>query len=80
MYLPQIAFLSAFEQLVEEIGLAQRAREAHINIYKSAASSHVSHHGIKTRNSCSIRLYYYCHTLEATRLISLSRDNLRLDR
>ena len=39
MYLPQIAFLSAFEQLVEKIGLALGARGAHINIYKSAGSS-----------------------------------------
>lgn len=61
MYLPQIAFLSAFEQLVEEIGLAQGARGAHINIYKSAGSSHVSlsHYGIKDKEQLFNTTYYY---------------------
>lgn len=80
MYLPQIAFLSAFEQLVEELGLAQGARGAHINIYKSAGSSHVSLSltmGLKTKSSCSMRLITtpQLACLEATRLIRPSRDD-----
>lgn len=59
MYLTQIAFLSAFEQLVEEIGLAQGARAAHINIYKSAGSSHVYHYGIKDKKLFFHTTYYY---------------------
>lgn len=66
MYLTQIALLSAFEQLVEEIGLAQGARAAHINIYKSAGVLMSITMGLKTKSSCSIRLI----TTGATRLIS----------
>lgn len=69
MYLPQIAFLSAFEQLVEEIGLAQGARGAPINIYKSAGSSHVSlslsHYGIKDKEQLFNTTYYYAPALLA---------------